>query len=100
MRRKWGVGLFLALQLGDVLTTLLLYSIYGTPLIERNPIARFFLEAAGPGGLAGLKAFGTGIIAVCWLHLPGPWRTPMLVFGNLMMASIVSWNAYLSLKGF
>lgn len=98
--KKCGIALFLMLQAGDVASTMLLYYLYKTPLIESNPFTRIILEYAGGGGLVGVKAFGTGIIAVCWLKLPIPWQNPMLGFANLMMSAIVAWNISLSLKAF
>jgi hypothetical protein len=95
---KWGVALFLTLQACDVLGTLLLYYLSGTPDMEQNPLARYILTEAGGGGLAGLKAVGVVIIGACWLKLPGPWRLPMLGFSNLVMAGIVSWNTYLTMN--
>ncbi len=60
--KRWALGVFSALQVGDLVTTLYATAKWGTDL-EANPLMRWVLDNAGAGGLIVVKV---AVIAGLW----------------------------------
>jgi hypothetical protein len=89
--RRRTLEVFLYLQILDVLTTLIGFSLGNA---EASPFIRLLIRWGPVAGLAASKLFAAGLVLLCYRLN----RTALIRWINYWYAAIVVWNLYTILR--